>query len=129
MTVLSVLWRRGALSDERACLAMLRAQWAAGTRRAASFGELALGSAIRPPVNAAGPMLSPSGAFAIAADCRIDNRSDFQTRLGLGADESARLTDVDFVGLALDRWGVPIIGELVGDFALIVWQRGSQRLH
>lgn len=133
MTLLAALWKHGGRADAGACDAMLRAQGALpGTRGAFAEGEIALGRAVLGPAaeaaHQAGPVESPSGAFILLADARLDNRTDFLAPLGLTQAAAAPLTDAGLMILCFDRWGAELIDRLIGDFALALWDRRAERL-
>lgn len=127
MTILAALWQFEGEPATRTCEAMLRAQcpppW---SRLVAPCGALALGSAGRDAEG--GPHESASGTFALIADARLDNREDFQSQLGLAPVEAERLSDARLMLLCFERWGTAIIDRFVGDFALALLDRRSERL-
>lgn len=66
-------------------------------------------------------------AAVLAADCRIDNRSELRHRLGLGQGGTP-LPDSAFVLAAYEAWGERCVDHLVGDFAFAVWDPARERL-
>lgn len=58
-------------------------------------------------------------------DGRLDNRADLALRLGAFAST----TDGGLARAAFDRWGVPGLEALVGDWCLVLWDRSSRTLH
>jgi asparagine synthase (glutamine-hydrolysing) len=64
------------------------------------------------------PCVSPSGAV-ITWDGRLDNRADLIGDLcnSLSVDS----TDIAVVSAAYERWGANCLGELIGDWALSIW--------
>ncbi len=95
-----------------------RGSWA---EESAGFGQLA--HWIRPEDRGVvDPHVEP--AVVVVADCRIDNRADLAARLG--AD--AATTDLQLVAAAYQRWGDHFPAELLGDFALVVWDRTRRRV-
>lgn len=134
MTVIAALWLRDGEPAGRTCGAMLRAQYPKGwSERVWSERGRAIGAADRE----AGPPLSPgrrglaegaSGAFALAADVRLDNREDFLPQLGLRGAEAAGVDDPRLMMLCLERWGHEVIARFVGDFAIALWDRREERL-
>ena len=73
------------------------------------------------------------GPLALAADARVDNRTELLGRLGrrlraLGLVRDGRpVTDADLILAAYAEWGEGSPERLVGDFAFVVWdaERGS----
>lgn len=64
------------------------------------------------------PYMSASGTI-ITWDGRVDNRKELIHELGGGF--SAGSTDVAIVAAAYDRWGTDCFANLIGDWALSVW--------
>ncbi len=62
--------------------------------------------------------------IVVSADCRLDNRAELIARLRLDDDQP----DVVLVAAAYRRWGEHFATELLGDFALIVWDRTRHKL-
>lgn len=64
-----------------------------------------------------------SGELAIVFDGRIDNRDDLSARLGvLHGDAAIALA-------AYRRWGSETAREIIGDFAMVVWDRERRSLY
>ncbi len=57
--------------------------------------------------------------FVLLADCRIDNRQELAVALDVAAGEL--LSDVDYLALAYEKWGIQCVHHLYGDFAFVVW--------
>lgn len=68
------------------------------------------------------PVRLPGLVVAFAG--RLDNRDELHKALGCAAD----LADARLAGLAYQRWGTECPGQLIGSFAVIVWDDGRQRL-
>lgn len=73
------------------------------------------------------PLVDPAADLVLVADARIDNRDDLERQLqaDLRID---RPTDADLILAAYRRWGTGCAEHLLGDFAFVVWDAGSQRL-
>jgi asparagine synthase (glutamine-hydrolysing) len=71
------------------------------------------------------PLVMPSGS-RLLWDGRLDNRGDLVGRLG--ADHGCEVTDAEIVAAAYERWGVAALAQLVGDWALSVWDPREQTL-
>lgn len=66
------------------------------------------------------PISLAEGRFTLAADCRIDNRIELTTLLGL-RDRQHRMSDGAIVAAAFERWGEACFDRLRGDFAVAIW--------
>ena len=66
--------------------------------------------------------------LTIAADVRLDNRSEVAETLGIPASEVASLQDAELVLRAYERWGADCSDRLVGDWAFALWDAAAQRL-
>jgi asparagine synthase (glutamine-hydrolysing) len=65
----------------------------------------------------------------IAADARIDGRATLVRRLReRGRSVTAEATDVELLLHAYVAWGDGLLGELIGDFAFVLWDSRRQRL-
>jgi len=71
------------------------------------------------------PHVSPSGAV-ITWDGRLDNRSELIRELG--GDLSSDSTDLSIVATAYERWGTDCFATLIGDWAISIWNPGTQSL-
>lgn len=69
--------------------------------------------------------VSEDGTLELAADCRIDNRTELAGRAGLG---DGRWTDIDVVAASYRRWGERFAPDLVGDFAIVALDRARRRV-
>lgn len=74
------------------------------------------------------PLLGGGGRFLLAADARIDNRSELADRLGITSVAAARMSDADMLLAAWERWQLGSFTYLLGDIALAVWDAHDQRL-
>jgi asparagine synthase (glutamine-hydrolysing) len=135
MTALAGFWSFGSSREPSAgCRRMLDAQLAYGPEPAliAPLGEIAIGK--RPwrilPEDAfeRAPITGAGGRWTLAADIRLDNRSELGAELGLPLDLLARLPDAEVAMRAVERWEEAAIGRLVGDFALALWDCEGERL-
>lgn len=59
-------------------------------------------------------------------DGRLDNREEICSRVGRGDGEA--LTDADLVFAAYEEWGTGCFAELIGDWALALWDQAKQQL-
>ncbi len=66
--------------------------------------------------------------LTVAFDGRLDNRDELMTALTFHACDRAGATDAAVVARAYARWGADCALELLGDFALTVWDRVERRL-
>lgn len=66
------------------------------------------------------------GGKIILWDGRLDNREDLLRRLG--NDLPSDRTDVALVAAAFDRWGTACLSQLIGDWALSVWDPREREL-
>jgi asparagine synthase (glutamine-hydrolysing) len=71
------------------------------------------------------PHISQSGVV-ITWDGRLDNRAELIRRLRDTLTISA--TDVSIVAAAYDKWGANCFSELVGDWAVSIWEPNSRSL-
>jgi asparagine synthase (glutamine-hydrolysing) len=71
------------------------------------------------------PYVSASG-FVLTWDGRLDNRKDLIERLA--GETSPGSTDLEIVAAAYDRWGTDAFRDLIGDWALSVWNPKDQSL-
>ncbi|MBI1801544.1 MAG: hypothetical protein HYR71_07955 [Chloroflexi bacterium] len=75
------------------------------------------------------PALLPGiGALTVAADARLDNRTELCAALDLRAAEQARLDDAELILCAYQRWGTDCAPRLLGDFAFALWDESAGRL-
>jgi asparagine synthase (glutamine-hydrolysing) len=71
----------------------------------------------------------PSGRWMIVFDGRIDNRLDLFSALQLPfSREHNSIPDVEIVLAAYEKWGPDFTTQLVGDFALVIWDNVIQQL-
>lgn len=66
--------------------------------------------------------------LTIAADVRLDNRTELLAGLGIEPAQGDTLTDPELLLHAYRRWGVDSPQHLLGDFAFALWDEGEQRL-
>lgn len=71
------------------------------------------------------PHISKSGAV-ISWDGRLDNREDLTERIA--GELSSDSTDLEIVAAAHERWGTDAFRELIGDWALSIWNPQEQSL-
>lgn len=65
------------------------------------------------------------GPVVVVLDGRIDNRGELSRKLGMDAQT---LPDVNLVAAAYLRWGNACFSEILGDFAIAVWDKLSESL-
>jgi len=130
MTVLAVHWDRRGRVEAAGCEAMLRAQWPeASDRGVATDAGIGLGVATAlAEGRECGPVHGAEGRLTLVADARIDGRGDLLRQLGLGGPEGRALTDAALMMRCFERWGPEAVDIFVGDYALVLWDRGSQTL-
>jgi asparagine synthase (glutamine-hydrolysing) len=71
------------------------------------------------------PLVDPTGRWVITADLRIDNRDELIDALDL--NEPA-ITDAQLALDAYRKWGSACVDHLLGDFALVIWDRTERTL-
>lgn len=74
------------------------------------------------------PLVSRTGALALTADARIDNRAELIRALNLTDRPAAELTDADLILAAYEAWGERCPEHLLGDFAFALWDNNKQTL-
>ncbi len=102
----------------------------------AATAGIALGQAHRPTTPEAEREVLPGssrhgqdpGRFWIAWDGRIDNRDELARRLGVESAEAHDWTDADYVLGAYARWGSDCAPQLLGDWAIVIWDGLHRRL-
>jgi asparagine synthase (glutamine-hydrolysing) len=72
------------------------------------------------------PLSDDVGRWLLAADIRIDNRSELLADLGLA--ERPDLPDSEILLQAWRRWDTGVLDRLVGDFAFAIWDSASELL-
>ena len=78
------------------------------------------------PASRGRTLVDGSGRVALAADVRVDNRSELIEKLGAGHDPA--IDDAALVLLAYRRWGEEVVDHLLGDYAIVVWDALRQTL-
>jgi len=74
------------------------------------------------------PASDPSGRFWLTWDGRLDDRSGLAASLGLSATDAREFTDAQYVLAAFARWEDDAVEHLLGDWALVVYDRQRRRL-
>lgn len=64
----------------------------------------------------------------LVADCRLDNRDELTTALGIDNVDAKKTPDSALILAAYDRWGKGCFKRLEGDFALALWDQRKQEL-
>ena len=132
--MLAALWNRDERPAEPACARMLKAQMPSVAWEMAVHGGggSALGRAVRSDDHEhsgeRGPIESASGAFCLAVDVRLDNRSDFLGPLGITGPTKHQVSDARLMLLCFEQWGTDVVDRFVGDFALALWDRRAERI-
>ncbi|MEG3180504.1 asparagine synthetase B family protein [Sphingomonas sp. LT1P40] len=136
MSAICGVWQRDGQPDARAVVArMQRALMPYGIDREGAWdgGEIALGARLtrRLPEDRHDrqPLSGASGRYAMVADLRLDNRPELAESLGIAAERLKSMADSDVALAAWERWGSEAIPRLVGDFAIVVWDRDARVLH
>ena len=75
-----------------------------------------------------GPVSSGDGALVCIADVRLDNRDDLRRSLGYSEAQVARLSDAMLMMRCFERWSDGALRELVGDYAVALWNRATETL-
>lgn len=135
MTALAAYWNfRKVVDLDAHCRAILRAQgiYAPGPDRVWNNGNLGLGRRLHRslPEDAydTGLVVGGGGRWTLAADVRLDNRPELAASLGIDLHDTASLADSAFVMKAVERWEEAAFTHLIGDFALVLWDRDRARL-
>ena len=97
------------------------------TKGPAGFGHLLL-QTTSASLREALPAFDEDAGIAITGDCRLDNRADLGSRLGLGPGELADMSDGRLVLRAYRQWGEQCATHLLGDFAFAVWDLRRRQL-
>ena len=66
--------------------------------------------------------------LSIAADVRLDYKSDLVSRLGLSSVDGYSLQDEELILRAYERWGDGCVERLEGDFAFALWDADRRAL-
>jgi asparagine synthase (glutamine-hydrolysing) len=74
------------------------------------------------------PWRGAAGALAVVMDGRIDNRGELRAALGARGCWLAAEHDPELVLRAYECWGEDFPRELVGDFAIVLWDGSRRRL-
>ena len=67
------------------------------------------------------PLLDETTGLVLAADARIDNRTELIAKLELGSYDTEEMSDSALLLAAFTRWREQVTEHLVGDFAFAVW--------
>ncbi len=136
MSAICGVWQYDGKPGARAAVArMQRALQPYGIDREGAWdgGDIALGSRLtrRLPEDRHDmqPLTGADGRYAMVADVRLDNRPELAESLGIAADRLKSMADSDVALAAWERWGSEAIARLVGDFAIVVWERDARVLH
>ena len=74
------------------------------------------------------PLLCPNERFLLVADCRIDNREELASELGIDHVELAAASDSALLLRAWLAWGEATLERMNGDFALALFDRRDELL-
>lgn len=75
-----------------------------------------------------GTVVGADGALACVADVRLDNRHDLLRSLNLSDTVGSRLSDAALMMRCFERWSEAALECFIGDFALALWDRRTERL-
>lgn len=64
--------------------------------------------------------------YVIAADCRIDNRSELAVEFGI--TDISKHADIEYIAFAFEKWGADCVQHLIGDFVFTIWDKNIQKL-
>jgi len=67
-----------------------------------------------------------AGRYVVTFDGRLDNGAELLA--ALSNNRSTQLSDAAIAGAAYERWGVNCFQNLVGDFALAIWDQQTHEL-
>ena len=96
-----------------------------------TLGPAAFGRSLTPTLPEDDPREPPligGGKVMLAADVRIDNRSELIARLGTDAARAAAQSDSALLLEAWLKWGEQCLDHIVGDFALAIWDDERRQL-
>ena len=74
------------------------------------------------------PVTGAGGRYTMVFDGRLDNRGDIAATLGIDAADLRMLSDADLAVRSWERWATDAFNRWVGEFAVIIWDAGEQRL-
>lgn len=74
------------------------------------------------------PAWRAARGLTVAADARLDYRSELLDAFGLAGPERAGATDAELILRAYERWGEECPRRLYGDFAFALWDSGKRLL-
>ena len=132
MTLVAAVWDRRGRSSRLECQSILRTQCNEIAPSAIyTDGQVSLARVLTATLPEdrfdVGPASSNDGALACAADVRLDNRDDLQRALG-HSTQAAELSDAMLIVRCFERWGEAVLKDFVGDFAIALWDRCSEKL-
>jgi asparagine synthase (glutamine-hydrolysing) len=64
--------------------------------------------------------------FIVIADCRIDNREELSSDLGI--NDISKHSDIEFIARAYEKYGEQAPLKLEGDFAFVIWDEKQQQV-
>lgn len=127
-------WSRDGRPARTLCEQMLGAQSIYGPMKPAiwSSDEVALGARLHPVLADANSHSEASircdGGLTLVADMRLDNRQSLEKSLGREDFEREGLSDPELVLQLFQAKGIAVLKEIVGDFALAIWDVAKRRL-
>ncbi len=74
------------------------------------------------------PYVGQGGHVLLAADARVDNRSEIERALELSPQAAASTSDAELIAAAWERFGLGLFDRLLGDVALAVWNAAEGQL-
>jgi asparagine synthase (glutamine-hydrolysing) len=75
-----------------------------------------------------GVLVGGGGSLLLAADLRIDNRSELTEALRISPADARCMSDSDLLLGGLERWGEGVLERLIGDFAFAFYDHRRGRL-
>lgn len=132
MTALAALWNYAGDPAEALTARMLNAQAIYGkydALAATRTGAVAFGRRLWPltPADAVdrGAVRAEGDATLLVADIRIDNRDELTKALG---QPLSGLSDPQVAALVLKAWGADGVAQIVGPFAIVIWDARTESL-
>jgi asparagine synthase (glutamine-hydrolysing) len=135
MSAISGYWRTGeGPSPAKACAQMASAQRVYGPhdRSVRSLASVAFGRnlyrLVPEDIFDHQPLLGAGGRYLLTADVRIDNRAELSAKLGIERAAEVCISDADLLLAAWEHWNEAALKQVIGDFALAVWDTDERTL-
>ena len=74
------------------------------------------------------PLIGGGERVMLTGDVRLDNRDELGATLGMSPQETRERSDSALVLVAWERWGLQCANQLVGDYAIAIWDEANQQL-